>query len=83
MKGRSCGMPSCAAEAEKQGCKVKVCPVEVDCRGFVASSTIMLLKDIGIRGQGQWKTFKELSTVSKRSCRLLWLKRKETVWTAK
>jgi len=44
MKGKSCGMSSSAAEAEKRGCKVKLCPVEVD---FVASSTIMLLNSVG------------------------------------
>ena len=32
-----------AAEAEEWGWKVKVCPVEVGCRGFVAKSTVVLL----------------------------------------
>ncbi|XP_016090515.1 polycystic kidney disease protein 1-like 2 [Sinocyclocheilus grahami] len=40
-----------AAEEEEQGWTVKVFPVEVGCRGLVASSTIRLLKELGIRGQ--------------------------------
>ena len=33
-----------AADAEQRGWNVKIHPVEVGCRGFVASSTIRLLK---------------------------------------
>ena len=40
-----------AADAEQRGWNVKIHPVEVGCRGFVASSTIRLLKDLGIHGQ--------------------------------
>ena len=39
-----------AADAQQQGWKAKVYPVEVGCRGFVAYSTIRLLKDLGIHG---------------------------------
>lgn len=40
-----------AAEAKECGWNTKVHPVEVGCRGFVASSTIRLLKDLGSHGQ--------------------------------
>ncbi|KAJ8353668.1 hypothetical protein SKAU_G00212350 [Synaphobranchus kaupii] len=69
-----------AAEAEERGWDVKLRPVEVGCRGFVASSTTRLLKEVGIRGQAQQNAIKELATVAERSSHWLWLKRKETVW---
>ncbi len=72
-----------AAEAEDRGWKVNVHPVEVGCRGFVASSTKMLLKEVGIRGQAQRKTIKDLATAAERSSHWLRLKQKETVWAPK
>ena len=60
-----------AAEAEGWGWNVKVWPVEVGCRGFVARSTTRLLKEVGIRGQTQ------------RSSHWLWLKRRDATWAAK
>ncbi len=69
-----------ASEAEVRGWKVNVRPVEVGCRGVVASSTIKLLKEVGIRGQAQRKTIKDLASATERSSHWLWLKRKETVW---
>ncbi len=72
-----------AAEAEDRGWKVNVRPVEVGCRGFVASSTTRLLKEVGIRGQAQRKTIKGLATAAERSSHWLLLKRKETVWAPK
>ncbi|XP_061886207.1 uncharacterized protein LOC133636324 isoform X3 [Entelurus aequoreus] len=72
-----------AAEAEARGWNVKVWPVEVGCRGFVASSTTKLLKEVGIRGQAQRKAIKELSTAAERSSHWLWLKRRDAAWAAK
>jgi len=46
---------------------MRVHPVEVGCRGFVAFSTTRLLKELGIRGQAQRELIKELSTVAERS----------------
>ncbi|KAL7867202.1 hypothetical protein AOLI_G00150160 [Acnodon oligacanthus] len=40
-----------AADAQQRGWNAKVYLFEVGCRGFVASSTIGLLKDLGIHGQ--------------------------------
>ncbi|KAL7843651.1 hypothetical protein AOLI_G00251630 [Acnodon oligacanthus] len=42
-----------ATDAQQRGWNAKVYPVEVGCRGFVASSTIRLLKDLGIHGFAQ------------------------------
>lgn len=39
-----------AVEAPHRGWSTEVFPVEVGCRGFVATSTIRLLRDFGIRG---------------------------------
>ena len=72
-----------AAEAEGRGWNVKVWPVEVGCRGFVARSTARLLKEVGIRGQAQRKAIKELATAAERSSHWLWLKRKDAIWAAK
>lgn len=43
---------SLASEAENKGWKIKVCPVEMGCRGFVASTTAKLLREVEVRGQG-------------------------------
>lgn len=69
-----------AAEAEERGWDVRLWPVEVGCRGFVASSTIRLLKNIGIRGQDQRKATKQLAAAAERSSHWLWLKRKDPIW---
>ena len=72
-----------AAEAEGRGWNVKVWPVEVGCRGFVANSTTRLLKAVGIRGQAQRKAIKELANAAERSSHWLWLKRRDATWAAK
>ncbi|KAL1263729.1 hypothetical protein QQF64_006468 [Cirrhinus molitorella] len=72
-----------AAEAEGRGWNVKVWPVEVGCRGFVARSTTRLLKEVGIRGQSQRRAIKELANVAEQSSHWLWLKRRDTTWAAK
>lgn len=68
-----------AAEAEDRGWMVKVHPVEVGCRYYVASSTVKLLREVGVRGQ----IHKELSEAAEKSSHWLWLKRKEAAWAAK
>ncbi|KAK7929282.1 hypothetical protein WMY93_005677 [Mugilogobius chulae] len=72
-----------AAEAEERGWSVLVYPVEVGCRGFVANSTIRLLKEVGITGRAQKKLIKELATSAEKSSHWLWLRRKEIAWGAK
>ena len=39
------------AEAEQRGWKVRICPVEVGCRGFVAKSVVSSLRELSISGQ--------------------------------
>ena len=39
------------AEAEQRGWKVRICPVEVGCRGFVAKSVVSLLRELGVSVQ--------------------------------
>ncbi|KAK9524409.1 hypothetical protein VZT92_016805 [Zoarces viviparus] len=50
-----------AAEAKQRGWNAKNCQVEVGCRGFVASSTIRLLKELGSHGQALPQTIKAVS----------------------
>lgn len=72
-----------AAEAEQRGWRAKICPVEVGCRGFVATSTLRLMKDLGISGQALRQAIKETSRVAERSSQWLWLKRKDPIWSPK
>ena len=72
-----------AAEAEQRGWRARVLPVEVGCRGFVATSTTRLLKGMGVRGQAFRRAVKSLSEAAERSSRWLWIKRKDPNWTAK
>ena len=69
-----------AADAQQRGWKAKVYPVEVGCRGFVASSTIKLLKDLGIHGQALRHTVRSLSEAAERSSQWIWMKRKDPCW---
>ena len=72
-----------AAEAEDRGWKVRVRPVEVGCRGFVASSTAKLLREVGVRGRAHRQAIKELANTTERTSHWLWLKRGDTIWAAK
>ncbi|MGH0163870.1 UNVERIFIED_CONTAM: hypothetical protein FKN15_046048 [Acipenser sinensis] len=48
-----------ATEAEQQGWRVRVYPVEVGCQGFVAHSTTRFLRDVGFSGQELRRTVKQ------------------------
>ena len=72
-----------AAEAEKRGWRAQVLPVEVGCRGFVATSTTKLLKRLGVRGQAFRRAIKSLSEAAERSSRWIWIKRKDLNWAAR
>lgn len=50
-----------AQEAEQRGWTAKVHPVEVGCRGFVATSTSRLLQELGVRGKAHQQAIKDLS----------------------
>lgn len=68
---------------EDRGWKIKVCPVEVGCRGFVASTTAKLLREIGIRGQAQRQAKRKLANTVERTSHWLWLKRADITWATK
>ncbi len=72
-----------AADAQQRGWKAKVYPVEVGCRGFVASSTIRLQKDLGIHGQALRQTIRSVSEAAERSSQWIWIKRKDHCWAQK
>ncbi|KAJ8362447.1 hypothetical protein AAFF_G00373990 [Aldrovandia affinis] len=72
-----------AAEAEQRGWRAQVLPVEVGCRGFVATSTTKLLKGMGVRGQAFRQAVKSMSEAAERSISWLWIKRKDPNWAAK
>lgn len=71
-----------AAEAQQRGWRTEVRPVEVGCRGFVASSTTRLLKDVGVRGQSLRHAIKALAEAAEGSSQWLWLKRQDTCWAS-
>ncbi|KAL6471530.1 hypothetical protein MHYP_G00201800 [Metynnis hypsauchen] len=69
-----------AANVQQRGWNAKVYPVEVGCRGFVSSSTIRLLKDLGIYGQALQQTIRSVSEAAERSSQWIWIKRKDPCW---
>lgn len=69
-----------AADAQQREWKAKVYPVEVGCRGFVALSTIRLLKDLGIHGQALRQTIRSISEAAERSSQWIWIKWKDPCW---
>ena len=71
------------AEAEQRGWKVRVRPVEVGCRGFVARSAFSLLGELGVRGQSLRKTVKEMSEEAARSSQWIWIRRNNDSWGPK
>lgn len=72
-----------ADDAQQRGWKVSVCPVEIGCRGFVATSTVKLLKELGILGQTLRQTIKQVSDSAEYCSRWLWLRRKDLSWAPK
>ncbi len=69
-----------AAEASQNGWKSTIYPVEVGCRGFVAASTISLLRKMGVRGCSLQQAIKTVSSAAERSSNWLWIKRNNNSW---
>lgn len=69
-----------AMDAQQRGWSTKIYPVEVGCRGFVASSTIRLLRDLGVQGQALRQTIRAVSEAAERSSQWIWMKRKDPCW---
>ena len=72
-----------SAEAKQRGWRTEVCQVEIGCRGFVATSTIKLLRDLGIRGHSQHLAIKAASEATERSSQWLWMKKNDPCWAPK
>ncbi len=56
-----------AAEASQNGWKTSIFPVEVGCRGFVATSTTSLLKKIGLKGRSLQQAIKSISSAAEKA----------------
>ncbi|KAL1282585.1 hypothetical protein QQF64_001388 [Cirrhinus molitorella] len=69
-----------ANDAHQRGWKASVCPVEFGCRGFVATSTVKLLKELGIHCQTLCQTNREVEDTAEHCSWWLWLRRKDTSW---
>lgn len=67
-------------DAHQKGWKVSVRPVEVGFRGFVATSTVKLLKDLGIHVHLRCQTIREVADTAENCSRWLWLMRKTPCW---
>ncbi len=72
-----------AAEASQNGWKTNIFPVEVGCRGFVATSTTSLLRKIGVKGRSLQQAIKSISSAAEKSSNWLWIKRKDSIWAAR
>ncbi len=72
-----------AAEASQNGWKTSIFPVEVGCRGFVATSTTSLLRKIGVKGRSLQQAIKSISSAAEKSSNWLWIKRKDSIWAAR
>ena len=71
------------AEAQQRGWRTMLLPVEVGCRGFVATSRTRLLETLGVRGQAFRQAVKSLSEAAEQSSNWLWLKRKDPNWAVR
>ncbi len=67
-------------DCREAGWKATLCPVEVGCRGFVGSSTVRLLRNMGCTGAGCRKAIKELAEEAEKGSFWLWLRRKHRGW---
>ena len=71
------------ADAQQQGWKAKVRPVEVGCRGFIATSTSRLLREMGVKGRAHRQAVKDFSRAAENGSQWLWLKRRDPTWAFK
>lgn len=69
-------------EAANRGWRKRAGPLDVGCRGCVASTTAKLLREVGIRGQAQRQTIKELANTAEGTRATGWLKRSDTTWAS-
>ena len=67
-------------DCRDKGWSVWCYPVEVGCRGFVGTSTIRALRQIGLTGKERNKAINEMSDVAEKASSWLWLRRSESRW---
>ena len=72
-----------AAEVKQQGWRAEIRPVEVGCRGFIATSTSRLLREMGVRGKALRQAVRDLSGAAEKGSQWLWMKRKDSTWAFK
>lgn len=63
-----------AVKAQRHGWNTEVRPVEGGCRGFVATSTTKLIRDLGLRGQSLHGAIKTTLETAERSSQWIWMK---------
>ncbi|XP_061748367.1 uncharacterized protein LOC133546664 [Nerophis ophidion] len=69
-----------AAECREAGWSTPIYPVEVGCRGFVGTSTIRLLRDVGLTGAKLRRETKALAEEAEKGSFWLWLRRRDKYW---
>ncbi|KAK0145573.1 hypothetical protein N1851_015527 [Merluccius polli] len=69
-----------AEEAAQRGWSVRLRPIEIGARGFVARSAISLLSELGIRGRSLRQVVSSMSLAAERASEWLWVRRSSTSW---
>ena len=67
-------------ECKEAGWKTIHFPVEVGCRGFIASSMIKLMRMVGLGPKKEKALMKALQETVEKACHWIWLKREDTSW---
>ena len=55
-------------------------PVEVGCRGFVATSLVTTLTKLGIRGKERRNVIRKVGDAAEKASNWLWIKKADSVW---
>ena len=55
-------------------------PIEVGCRGFVATSVVKTLTKLGIRGKEKRNIIRKVGEVAEKASNWLWIKRSDKLW---
>lgn len=72
-----------ATETAQNDWKIKIFPIEVRCRGFVAKSMTSLLKKMGVRDRAFQQAINSLSSGVEKSSNWIWIKKKGNNWAAR
>lgn len=69
-----------AAECKGAGWSTTIYPWEVGCRGYISTSTIRLLHDVGFSRVQHHRTTKALAEEAEKASFWLWLRRRDKEW---